>query len=59
MKFRKITRDVAPPTRFPLAGLTRFSCQTHGFIVDAVSDRETRAWCPCGREGKKIMEAKA
>ena len=54
-KYRTIKRDVAPPRRKPLQGLTRFECSTHGFIADAVTSPATTAICPCGRIGKATI----
>jgi len=52
-KYRKIKRDETPPTRKPLAGLDRYRCEHHGFIVDALQGSDVKVWCPCGRVGKK------
>lgn len=55
-KYRHIKRDVKPPTKKPLAGLTRYECPNHGFIADAVTGEDTVAWCPCGRIGKATAQ---
>jgi hypothetical protein len=57
-KFRTMKRDEKPPTRKPLAGLNRWECTHHGFIVDAIKGT-VWALCPCGRSGKLTIEGAA